>query len=455
MDNDLFQANNESSDGLRDSKTSNPETVEPITVSNAPLSPRRKLDWVVAGGVMIFVLIVSILLIPGWLLNDAPADILTATFPRGEEPGVSSLPAQTTTPTSSSPSESTSPPANTQQLTGEQQAMLDILEQKFPEVLPGLINKVIISDAVYLSAAGQAFYREPVFDGYSLTIKLILPDPRANSLDKLGISRYVPHSGAQEYIRENYEKLIRMEGIADWLEYPVTFHYQKGIGGENTIDSDLYPISFALNEYSDVFKPHIDQYITDMGFYIAALELLMPVSGSWAETDFDTSYMRLYLASLSDALEFKGIEVNGKTTADKAVIQNMVEKRLAQVWTCSSVTAYTDVFQRPQLKMRSLSYGQFLTRVYERLDADYKTGRAVKPSSFDELERAFLSTAQEMADGIFEKTMANDRELFTEREYAFDWEALGADGISACPELVEEMRNILFVFDLNLRFLNY
>ena len=126
MDNDLFQANNESSDGLRDSKTSNPETVEPITVSNAPLSPRRKLDWVVAGGVMIFVLIVSILLIPGWLLNDAPADILTATFPRGEEPGVSSLPAQNTTATSSSPSESTSPPANTQQLTGEQQAMLDI-----------------------------------------------------------------------------------------------------------------------------------------------------------------------------------------------------------------------------------------------------------------------------------------------------------------------------------------
>jgi len=398
-------------------------------------------------------IILAVLLVPGWLRQKPITADPPIPLSESEDQGIVSTPHPTIIPATIFPSDPTSQ-THGQTLTAEQQGLLDTFEQKFQEVLPGLIGQIMLSDKPFLAAAGQAFYTDPVFDEYGLTVTLMLPDPRAGSLDKLGLAQYTPHSGAQAYIHENYEKLRRMEGITDWLEYPVTFQLQKGIDGESTFDPSLFSLYFTIREYSDVFTLHVGQYMKDLGFYDAALELLMPLTGSWESSpDYNAGYVREYLTELADALEFKGIEVDGSIVADTAIIQKMLEERLAKVWTCDSVSIHTNTFHKPQLKMRALSGGVFFSNVREILDAGFSTGTATKPSSFKALEVVFSSAAREMADDILESTTARDRELFAEREYSFDWVSLGEEGLSSCPDLVDEIRAFLFSYDFYINFL--
>ena len=477
-----------------------PTPTVPGTDKPASARPSVKVNWAVIAGTSVFLIIIAAFLIPGWLNRggsvppqNTPSSRVPLTPPSSSSSSPSSpIPSAPSTPSTSSassaspspsdpssspssssssalpsdasaspftsapstsPSDSSEKPAQKQEFTKEQRKILDGLTRQFPEVLPGLVDQIMISDELFLAAAKQAFYANPVFDDYSLTVTLMLPDPRAESLEKLGIAPYQPRSGAQAYIRDSYEKLRQMRGISDWLEYPVQFQFQKEISGENALDPKLFALYFTLTQYSEVFKPHIDKYISDLGFYAAALELLMPITGRWESSpDIDSGFMREYLESLATALEFKGIELDGKIVADKAIILKTLNERLAKVWVCDSVSVYTDVFQRQKLKARSLS-GAFFLSVADILDAEYNTGRSKKPSSFEELERIFQSIAREKSEGIFTSASQKDRELYWEREYPFDWETLGKEGIAACPDLVDEIRSTLFSYDFHLRFL--
>ena len=430
--------------GYVQAQAASPEQASPPAEDDAaPSRPAKKTNWVVVGGIALFAVVIVALLAPGLFLKDSEAGGELSALSENE------IPTAAINPADDNPGASTLRlPAN------EQQSILDMLEQSFPELLPGLVEQVMISDEPFIAAAKKAYYTDPVFDDYSLTVTLMLPDPRIESLGALGITTYTPRSGAREFIEINYEKLCRMEGITDWLEYPVTFVYQKDIGGESIIDPTLFPLYSALWDYSDVFKPHMDQFITEMGFYTAALELLMPVTGNWRTSEeTESDQLRAYLADLADALEFKGIELDGKTVADKEVIIKTLEERLAPVFVCHSVSAYTDVFRQPQFKIRSVLRSSFLTLVYEKLDADYNTGRVENTSSLEDVENAFRIAAEEIADGIIESAAAGDTELLPESDYPFDWKTLGAVGVSACEELIEDIRYFLFVYDLNLRLL--
>ena len=451
----IYNAINRIGNGGEESRLQGTVTIPYGATTGGKVTPvSQNSRVIIIAGILtgaVALIILAVLLVPGWLRQKPVTESPPTPLLQDEYQAVDSTPSPAFTPVIISP---TDPPTRGQPFTAEQQGLLDTLAPKFREVLPGLIDQIMISNESFIAAAGQAFYKDPVFDDYGLTVTLMLPDPRAASLDKLGIERYTPRSGAQAYIRENFEKLSRMEGVTDWLEYPVTFQLEKGLDGENKFDPTLFSLYFRIREYSDVFMLHVDQYMNDMGFYEAALELLMPVTGDWESAqDYETGYIQEYFDSLTDALEFKGIEVDGNTVADKAIIRKMLEERLARVWVCNPVSIYMNTFQKPQLKMRSLSGGIFFSRVHEKIDADFSTGRVSTPRSFDEFELLFLSTAREMANGILESTAPRDRDVCIDREYPFDWASLGAQGLASCPDLVDEMRSFLFSYDFDLRFL--
>lgn len=424
-----------------------PETPTPMTDEPAPKCLRGKVNWVMAGGLIVFAAVIITLLIPGWLRRDIAVIGPPSTAAESANPGITFEPEQNTPDPSSQP-------AQTQDLTQRQQEILDTLAQKFPEALPALA-KEILDDKLFLSAAGKASYANPVFEVYGLDVTLLLPDPRADSLSKLGIEPYAPHSGARAYISGNYTKLCGMD-TPDRIEIPVTLYYQTGIGGEQTLDWTLPGVFWGLDEYLNVFTPHIEQYMADIGFYNAAAELLMPDIGSWNSAGGNPVWLEEYFADLADALSFKGVNINGQLVIDSGKIESVLKERLARVWVCDSVSVVMHANSRPYLpyiKVRSLAGVTFFSRVREGLDAQYQSGSLIKPSSLEELESAFLSASWETAAGVLDSTAAKDQELVTEREYPFDWETLGSDGVSACPELVEEIRSFLWSYDFDLMFL--
>jgi len=69
------------------------------------------------------------------------------------------------------------------------------------------------------------------------------------------------------------------------------------------------------------------------------------------------------------------------------------------------------------------------------------------------LEKAFLSAAKKKAGEILDSTAVKDQELISEQEYPFSWEALGEQGVSACPDIIEEVRRYLNAYDFSLMFL--
>gem|GEM_PF-6223235 len=400
------------------------------------------------GGIAIFVAIIVVVLIPGWLNQDYVADGQAALTDSEHRAGISTR--SPNTPGASTPS---APAAKVQALSQEQQKILDTLALKFPELLPGLAKEVS-DDQLFLAAAEQAAYKNPVFQDYGLDITLLLPDPRADSLDRLGIAQYTPHSGAQAYISENYAKLCRMD-TADRIEIPVTLYYQTGIGGEKTLDWSLSGVFGGLNEYMNVFLPHAGQYMADKGFNDAAAELMMPDIGSWDSAEGKNPvWLEQYFTDLADALAFKGIEINGQTVVDREKIEQALKTRLAETWVCDSVAVvnYDNSSPTPYIRVRSLAPVAFFNRVYEGLDARYKSGTLTPPSSLDEFEAVYRAAARDMSAGVLASSAAKNQELIYDREYLFDWETLGQEGISACPELVETSRGFLSSYDFYLLF---
>ena len=332
-----------------------------------------------------------------------------------------------------------------QGLSEDQQMILDTLTQKFPEALPGLASRVL-DDKVFLAAAGKASYIDPVFDVSGLEITLLLPDVRAESLDKLGIEQYTPGSDAQAYIRENYAKLRGMD-TPDRIEMPVKFYFEKTIEGGETLDWELDSLMWGLNDYMNVFTPHTEQYMADIGFNDAAAELLMPYDGVLNDD---------YISNLADALSFKGVDIYGQLVVDRVKIESVLKDRLAGIWVYDSVSVANksnSIPYQPFTKARSLSGLVFFSQVREGLEAQFMSGSKTKPSSLEELDKVFLEASREMAEGILDSQTAKDQGLVSELEYSFAWAALGDEGIAASPELVEYIRTLMNSYDFHLMFI--
>ena len=428
-------------------QASQAEPCAPITEAPSSDRPQGKMNWLIIGGVAIFTLVVGVLLGSGLLRQN--------TVPIGSPPADSTAPgAEASTGAAQNAPIPSASPSQTQELTQEQQAMLDTLAQKFPEVVPTLVDE-ITNDPLFLAAVGQAHYETPVFGTGGLEITLLLPDPRADSLDKLGVGPYTPGTDAQAYIRDSYAKLRQMEGITDWVEYPVTLFYQNGIGGEKTLDWSLMSVFWGLHEYSQSFTPHLEQYMAEKGFHTAAVELLMPEIGG---ADQDSAHLQEYFADLAGALEFKGIDVNGQTVVDREKIEQILKTRLAGAWVCDSVAIVNHDNYRPYtpyIRVRSLAPVTFFGQVYEGLDAKYNSGVLTPPPSLEEFETVYLAAINEMSEGVLDSTAAKNQQLIWDRENAFDWETLGDEGISACPELVEDIRGFLSSYDFYLMFTSH
>ena len=401
-------------------------------------APQRKRKWLLLAIAVAAaaVLAVVFLVVPGLPNKDAPDAVPP---PPAEENGPSAPPE---------------PTGGIQALTGEQQAMLDTLAQKFPEALPGLASQ-ILDDKAFLAAAAKASYTDPVFDIPGLGITMLLPDPRAESLGKLGIEPYTPGSDARAYIRENYAKLCGMD-TPDRIEIPVTLYYEDEIGGRQTLDWTLSSVFWGLNDYSNLFTPHVEQFMDDVGFYAAAAELLMPAAWDAAGGPDGAAYPDGYFSDLADALSFKGVDIGGQLAVDRDDIEKALRERLARTWAYGSVSIAThsnSVPYLPCVRFRSVSGIDFFSQVREGLDAQYRSGSKPKPPSAEGLEHDFLSEAREMADGILDSQTAKDQSLVMEHDYTFGWEALGENGISACPDLVEEIRTYMDSYDFDLMFM--
>ena len=345
--------------------------------------------------------------------------------------------------------------AQGEEITKEQQEILDKLAVQFPEKLPGLANEAH-DDKAFLAAAEKASYTNPVFAPHGLDITMLLPDPRAESLDKMGIGSYTPYSGARDYIRNNYAKLINME-TSDRIEIPVTFYYEGDIGGVQTLDWSLGSIIWGLNDYMNVFFPHVEQYLNDMGFHSAAIELLMPDIRNIGDTPGQTECLDEFFSDIADALSFKGVDIGGQLIVDSKTIEKALRERLVQTWVSDNVSVMALDNNRPYmlryLKMRSLTAITFFSSVREELDAQYKSGSQTKPSSQDDLEKAFIAAANKKAGEILESSAAKDQELISEQEYPFSWDALGEQGVSACPDIIEDIRRHLDSYDFSLMFI--
>jgi hypothetical protein len=76
-------------------------------------------------------------------------------------------------------------------------------------------------------------------------------------------------------------------------------------------------------------------------------------------------------------------------------------------------------------------------------------GFAKAGSFYEALEEAFLSAKKELAGELLGSAKKNPG-CILDKEYGFDWETLGGKGISACPELVEDIRTFLEFYDRDL-----
>ncbi len=423
------------------SRSTQVEPPAPTTLGHASERAKKKVNWVAVGGITVFAAVIVMLLVSGLLWKNAAVGGPPATVANSAGTEASAQPAQNA-------DTSHALPAHTQELKQTQHELLNTLVQKFPEALPCLAKEVT-SDNLFLAAVAQASYVNPVFDEHGVTITLLLPDPRKSSLDKLGIEPYASHSGARAYISENYEKLCRMD-TPDRIEYSVTLHYQDGIEDAKTLDWTLKPIYWKLYDYSQVFEQHVAQYMSDMGFHDAAIEILMPGFDSAAGADLDAAYMSAYFSDLAAALELKGVSMNGETIMDGAKIEQILKDRLTRTWIFDpdSLVVKTEYFQ-PYLHIRSLESIEFFWRVREGLNAQYQSGSSTAPSSFDALEDAYLSAEKELAHELLSSTKKNPG-CILDKEYEFDWETLGNEGISACPELVGDIRTFMQSYDEDL-----
>ncbi|MEL7608894.1 MAG: hypothetical protein AAGU74_05270 [Bacillota bacterium] len=398
---------------------------------------RRTMFLIIGGGIAVFVLLVVALLV---LSRIAQQNVLSSL---GVDQPTPYVPVQQTQPPESGLSEQ----QKAALIAEINEKLFAAIQEEGPEVSP---------DPVFLAAIKSASYSNVVLSDYDAVVTLLLPDPSADSLSKLNIPAYAPGTGGRAYIRENYAKLLQINTPGVMIQVDVRLPYQTvRISGEQiTIDWSMGSVYFALNDYYTVFAPHVDEYMTGLGFYEAAQDALLPDFQSWPDhTGYgvDTPVIKAYFDDLANALMEKGVQHNDKLTVDHDEILELLQTRLAATFAYGSLSIKTE-YGRPQISYSTPSLYEIGSDVYQALNAQFETGKLTKPDTLAKIEPIYLNVLLEKINAVrpnLDKTAA-DQTLYQQDE--FDWQALGEKGVASCPGLVDDLANYLNAYDFHLMF---
>ncbi|MDI9499063.1 MAG: hypothetical protein QM270_11355 [Bacillota bacterium] len=349
----------------------------------------------------------------------------------------------------------TSPPAITRPPSDVERAFAAELESRLPDALRAMADMGNNNDPVLLQAISQAKLVSVTFHDGQADVSFSLPDPTAASLDQLGIAQYIPYSGAQAYIRDNYARLCDMGRVTSLVLLEATLLPREDIDGSLTIDWNLYGLSLVFTEYEQIFKSHVEEYMMNKGFHTAALELLMPDFQSWdrhmGEAQ-DLSRLEGYFQSLAEALSLKGIELNGKIVVDVETIKQTLETRFVKIWVFDS-PEFTSHNQTTTLKVRSINETMVFQPTCDELSAQFKAGTKPVPADVSALDVMFLAYARDKFNALFKEDGLFGPDSAYDRRYEFTWADLGEKGTAGCTDLVEDVRDYLHSYDFFLMFL--
>jgi hypothetical protein len=308
-------------------------------------------------------------------------------------------------------------------------------------------------DPLFQAALQGAQCGEFTFRDGSIQVTLLLPD--AMKLESLQMEPYVPRTDAQAYIRKSYAALLANVGtLKDKLAYTFDVYYEKQSNGEISYDITLPMLSFPLYDYNQIFGPHMDEYMKQLGFYAAAQEVLMPDFQDWdlhKGADKDSPTLGAYFDSLAAALSDKGINVNGKVTVNTAEIRAALETRFKQTWMFEGLE-FTHNYGGYFMSFHYPNNFSYFNGVTEKLSAQYKAGAISAPTSPAELEAMFTQERRKETNAMLQDSPNSRTNLMLEDQVQFDWETLGKHGIAACPYLVESIRQFINGYDFHLDF---
>ena len=331
----------------------------------------------------------------------------------------------------------------------------EIIMAEITSKLPGKIREASM-DSMYIpllqDAVASARITDPVFSDYGVKVTVLLPDPGIVNLRSLNIAPYTPFSGAQKYIRENYQNLKNVATISAYMAIDVKLTYLYSGAAVKELDWSFPHETFVIMEYSAIFESHIDQYMTELGFYTAVEEILMPDFQRWESHTgavSDQALLDAYFRSLAEALAYKGVEYNGNLTVDAAQIELLINQRFAQCWAFDNLSAGRDHFSS-SLKFNSYSHGILFHEAVELKQAQYRSGEVSRPTSYDALEQEFLAMLDTQINDSFDMLSKNVSAGVDLHNYYFEWEKLGEKGISACPDLIEYIRTFLNSYDTHM-----
>jgi hypothetical protein len=399
--------------------------------------PEKKLPVPLIAGVAVFAVIIAGLLISGLLRyynGSVPADT-----------GVSANSSANSSPSAASVA------GRLGEMTEAQKTFAAALFEKLPGALVRM-SKQFTQDPVFLEAVSQAKLTDLAFGDGQMDFNIMLPDPRAESLDQLGVASYTPHSGAQAYIRDNYTRLCNMDQMTTCVLVQAKLYPKQNADGSLIVDWSLPELNFALYNYEQLFTPQVAEYMKDKGFFTAAMELMMPDFQNWdahTGTERDMTQLEEYFRSLAVALAPKGITLNEKTVVDVDTIEQTLKARLVNTWAFDSPDIQTSGYH-PMFTFRTDQEAWFQD-ASDELDAQYEAGAKPRPADLNALEAGYLENVRRKINDAYDSNGLQGNNVYN-MQYAFTWQELGEKGIAACPDLVEEIRRYLFGYDFSLMF---
>jgi len=334
----------------------------------------------------------------------------------------------------------------------------EIIMAEITSKLPGKIKEASM-DSMYIpllqDAVAGARITAPEFSDYGVKVTVLLPDPGIESLRSLNIAPYTPFSGAQDYIRENYQSLKNVGAISVYMAIDVNISYLHSGAAVKELDWSFPHETFIIMEYSAIFESHVDQYMTELGFYTAVEEILMPDFQQWENHTgavSDQTFLDEYFRSLAGALSYKGVEYKGNLIVDADQIELLINQRFTKCWAFDNLSAGRDHFSS-SLKFNSYSHGILFHEAVGLKQAQYRSGTVSRPTSYDALEQEFLAMLDMQINDSFDMLSKNMSAGIDSHNYYFEWEKLGENGISACPDLIEYIRVFLYSYDTYLSIL--
>jgi len=331
----------------------------------------------------------------------------------------------------------------------------EIIMAEITSKLPGKIEEASM-DSMYIpllqNAVTSARITAPEFSDYGVKVTILLPDPGIENLRSLDIAPYTPFSGAQDYIRENYQNLKNVATIPAYMAIDVNLSYLQHGAAVKEIDWSFPHETFVIMEYSAIFESHLDQYMTELGFYKAVEEILMPDFQRWESHKgavSDQEFLDAYFLSLAEALSYKGVEYKGDLIVDIAQIELLINQRFAQCWAFDNLSAGRD-HVLSFLKFNSYNHGILFHEAVELTQAQYRSGTVSRPSSYDALEQEFLAMLDAQINDSFDMLSKNMSAGVDSHNYYFEWENLGDKGVSACPDFIDYIRTFLYSYDTYL-----